>query len=760
MIRKPEIWYRLQLCVVTGVILWAVTGGWAPPFKYRVRSVPQRDMHARVRFEYTDNERTKDARERASRAVPCFYENDGSKLDDLRNSLIEKIFAIKDKEFAEISLDDWKSFFEPTALEDLDNEKLKTQFDAFKESIAADTDLAQLKHAVEVAFIPFEKSGLLTTLEHQPDQGSMLEIQVIPVGNLTNAPGKRVETEEVRIAAVAKDIRDSIRKELKNQSNIIKNHDVVADHLFYWMRPQLPVTLKYRDEITRRARRRAAAEVTEIKKVFEPGDPLDKQNISDDGERFIRGGVPLDDQDVKLLHAEHVAFVKQMNWQQIMAHIFADFGMYAALLSFLVAYLYYRESQLISDIRRFSTLLGLFLVAICSAWLLSINLEWRAELVPLTFFAMTVAIAFHREIAVVMSAIASLVFTVAHGFALTEFVILVATTATAGLLCGSIRSRTKLVYVGLIAAAVAFPTVIGVSTLFGQPLSRYLLVDAIWFSASAILAGVTMTALLPFLERWFDIQTDISLLELSDANHPLLRKLAQSAPGTYNHSINIASMAEAAAAAIGANGLLCRVGAYFHDIGKIRKPEYFIENQSGTNKHDDLVPTMSTLVIIAHVKDGSEMARSHRLPGRIVDLIEQHHGTTLVQFFYNQAKKNSVNENDVEESDFRYPGPKPQTLEAAVMMISDAVESASRTLRDPAPARLETLVREIIKKRLDDDQFDECPITIQQLNAIEKSLIKSLNATYHSRVKYPEQDADGNQSESQITKDTSRAPTA
>ena len=188
------------------------------------------------------------------------------------------------------------------------------------------------------------------------------------------------------------------------------------------------------------------------------------------------------------------------------------------------------------------------------------------------------------------------------------------------------------------------------------------------------------------------------------------------------------------------------MGAYFHDVGKLRKPEYFIENQAGgPNKHDDLVPTMSTLVIIAHVKDGVEIARTHRLPQRIVDLIEQHHGTTLVEFFYRRAAKQQEEQNGedtnspLDEADFRYPGPKPQTPEAAVMMLADTVESASRALREPAPARIENLVREISKKKFDDGQFDECDITIQQLNTIQESLIKSLNAMYHARVKYPEQ---------------------
>jgi putative nucleotidyltransferase with HDIG domain len=257
------------------------------------------------------------------------------------------------------------------------------------------------------------------------------------------------------------------------------------------------------------------------------------------------------------------------------------------------------------------------------------------------------------------------------------------------------------------------------------------------------LAALIMTGLLPFIERLFDVQTDISLLELGDAAHPLLQELARRAPGTYNHSINVASLAEAAAESIGANGLLVRVGSYFHDIGKVFKPGYFVENQGRDgNRHESLLPAMSTLVIIAHVKDGVDLARQNRLPKPIVDFIEQHHGMTLVEYFYQQAAKQSENDPDgevVEESSYRYPGPKPRTCEAGVLMLADAVESASRTLVDPTPARIESLVEGIAMKRLLDGQFDDCGITLQELSRIRDSLVKSLTAVYHSRVKYPDQ---------------------
>lgn len=287
----------------------------------------------------------------------------------------------------------------------------------------------------------------------------------------------------------------------------------------------------------------------------------------------------------------------------------------------------------------------------------------------------------------------------------------------------------------------------GAATPSAIPSWQTLLGQLAWESSRmgllTLCASALMQALLPFVERIFSVQTDLSLLELGDASNTLLRQLAQRAPGTYNHSINVAAIAEAAAESIGAHGLLTRVGAYFHDIGKMLKPNYFVENQSGGgNRHDALQPAMSTLVIIAHVKDGSDLARKHRLPQPLIDFIEQHHGTTLVEYFYREATKRSQEDpygEVVSETSFRYPGPKPQTLEAAVLMLADTVESASRSLVEPTPARIQNLVDQIAMKKLLDGQFDQCGLTLQQLDCVKLSLVKTLTAIYHGRVKYPGQ---------------------
>jgi putative nucleotidyltransferase with HDIG domain len=376
---------------------------------------------------------------------------------------------------------------------------------------------------------------------------------------------------------------------------------------------------------------------------------------------------------------------------------------------------------------------------------------------------MSLAIAYDKELALLLSASVALVVAFSLEQGLAEFVILTSSVAAAILCLGRIRSRTRLIYVSLFTGGVVMLTAIGVGTLAGQAFGatsvginavvdipatdqisfgERLLLGAGWFGLCSLIAGLLMTGLLPFMERLFDVQTDISLLELGDAAHPLLQELVRRAPGTYNHSINVASIGESAAEAIGANGLLVRVGAYFHDIGKMLKPQYFVENQgSEGNRHESLAPAMSTLVIISHVKDGIDLARQHHLPETIVDFIAQHHGTTLVEYFYRRAAKQSEEDpdgNEVDEANFRYPGPKPQSKETAVLMISDVVESASRALVDPTPSRIENLVHELAMKRLLDGQFDDCGLTLQELHLIEESLVKSLTAVYHGRVKYPE----------------------
>jgi cyclic-di-AMP phosphodiesterase PgpH len=254
---------------------------------------------------------------------------------------------------------------------------------------------------------------------------------------------------------------------------------------------------------------------------------------------------------------------------------------------------------------------------------------------------------------------------------------------------------------------------------------------------SGIIAAILTMGILPYLEAGFGILSSMKLIELSNPNHPLLRKLLLEAPGTYHHSIMVANLAESASEAIGANGLLARVGAFYHDIGKAKWPQYFIENQMNMeNPHDKISPQLSRNIITAHPYDGAKMLRKHKMPQEIIDIAEQHHGTTCLHYFYTKAKESN---KAVNEADFRYQGPKPQGKETAIIMICDSIEAAVRSLKEPTPAELELLVRNIIRSKLEDGQFDECNITIKELNVIAMTICDQLKGIFHSRIAYPDE---------------------
>jgi cyclic-di-AMP phosphodiesterase PgpH len=264
---------------------------------------------------------------------------------------------------------------------------------------------------------------------------------------------------------------------------------------------------------------------------------------------------------------------------------------------------------------------------------------------------------------------------------------------------------------------------------------------------NAVVSPALTYGLLIFVERVFRVTTDLTLLELAQWNHPLLRMLAERAPGTYHHSMTMASLAEAGAAAVGANEVLARVGAYFHDVGKLVKPTYFVENQKGSrNRHDRLSPRMSSLIIASHVKDGMALAREYKLPEEVVDFIPMHHGTTRMDFFYRKAvelAQQSTDEtkiDEIKEADYRYPGPKPQTKETGIMMLADTTEAAVRSIDEPTPQRLEQAIDELVKRRFEEGELDECPLTLKDLTKIKAAFLGVLVGVYHTRVKYPEQE--------------------
>jgi hypothetical protein len=734
---QPFVWQRVAIGIAAILSMFLVARGWEPAFPYRIRQIPQRKLAAYIEFEIQDREATREAIEKAKSKIACLYENDVRLQEEVRQALVDEVFQVKDKPVAEVDAAIWARFYPVNSEAPEPAPQRQEELEKFRAALKADERLEILRSVLTRAFLDIDGTGLLENLEHDLTRGSMLEIQVYRKGDPETT--RTVEVSKVRIAEAAGDLRRNILRELEKENATFSEPALIAERLYQWLRPRLPVTLKWNDAASRREAEAAGKKVESKMRLYKVGDPLQHANLAGETPEQL-GGQPLVAADLELLQAEHQAAKSEATWLSTLFRSWLFFLSVGLAIGLVSAFLWKQQPRFITNLKHYSLIVGLFAAAFCGAWLLAANLDSRLEIIPLVLGAMVVAIAYQVELAVLLMSLVALMFTVLHGYDLSEFLILSAGVAVSALSCRTIRSRAKSVYVGLLTGAVVLPIAVCVPFLLGWRADWATVIDALWYGGSAAAAGLIMTALLPFFERWFDFQTDINLLELSDPNHPLLKQLIQRAPGTYNHSINVASIAEAAAESVGANGLLCRVGAYFHDIGKMRKPEYFVENQQGgENKHDDLNPTMSTIVIISHVKDGIELARLHRLPRRIVDLIEQHHGTTLVEYFFHRAAQSAAEDYRPTESDFRYPGPKPQTVEAAIVMLADAVEGASRTLREPTPHRIESIVRELTKRRMDDGQFDDCPITLQQLHLIQDSLIKSLNAMFHARVKYPEQ---------------------
>jgi putative nucleotidyltransferase with HDIG domain len=377
---------------------------------------------------------------------------------------------------------------------------------------------------------------------------------------------------------------------------------------------------------------------------------------------------------------------------------------------------------------------------------------YLSGIAPTLFAAIILVVAYNQRFGIAMAGLHGLLVTFTLGQGVEFFLALLTGAAVFCFGLREIRTRGKLIEMGFFAGVAIFAAVwaVGLARMIGAVGNPWLVAtdwrviaeQSLWGGVAGLAVSMVLSAVLPPVERIFKITTAMTLLELCDANKPLLRRLQQEAPGTFNHSLTVGIMAEAAGNAIGANGLLCRVGAYYHDIGKLSKPLYFIENQTGgaPNRHEKLSPAMSLLIIVGHVKDGIELAREYALPWIVHQFIAQHHGTTLVEYFFHAARKRKEQEGDhieVSETEVRYPGPKPQTREAAIVMICDGCESVVRSIDEPTPGRIEAAVHNMIMKRLMDGQFNECDLTLKQLSLIEERLIRTLAGIHHGRVAYP-----------------------
>jgi putative nucleotidyltransferase with HDIG domain len=472
---------------------------------------------------------------------------------------------------------------------------------------------------------------------------------------------------------------------------------------------------------------------------------LSEDDTSPPVDRYVAGsilvprGQRIDGPKFVLLMAEHRAYAQNLSFADHLARLTALILIVFLLAGLLCLYVARFQPALASSGRGIAGICVVVLVSVGCALVIS-RPPWDAAIIPLTVAALVLAIAYNPPFALLLSFCLAIVTSIGLGAGLPLMLTFSGGLAATVLLLREVRSRTRLVEVSVLAGIAYFTLTFATGLNADQP-TRLFLVDGMRHFLWSLLAGFILCGSLPLVERAFGVMTDATLLELADGGHPLMQELVKRAPGTYTHSMTVATLAESAAEEIGANPLLCRVGSYFHDIGKMLKPHYFVENQTGENRHDQLEPALSTLVIMGHVKDGVALARQYRLPRPIIDFIQQHHGTTLVEYFYREAlriqEEMGHGESELEHA-FRYPGPKPRSREAGVIMLADAVESASRSLPTPSPNTLRKLVHDMLMKRLLDGQFDESGLSMFELKQIEESLAKSLIAVFHARIRYHE----------------------
>ncbi len=758
---SPSVWDRLKSAMADFRILTQLTIGilavvllllagqaWRSRFTYRSGQFATVGIQARVDFEVENILETGRQRIEASEAAPLVFIQDATVIDRLQSQFRDQLSEVANVD----SLNDLSPrTTEAFGLDDKDAEvrqtmfnQLKLQVTQSKESSGNRIDDLILQYAALMADAKFvglidnisaqrlKVGGLNANSSATPRPTDMRRGRAIRV---VNAEGEAIHYGSLADILLQEQLKETGRlgKVWPSLKELIQIRGLVET----WLQRNLKNQLRLDSRATEEELRLAVENSPPVNDVYPKGAIL------------VPAGTQLgeNEEQMALLWREHEKYEDSVGWQQRLLRVSGTGLMLTIMVVLFAAFLRFVSPELLNDTPRLFSFVIVCSLAVLLSGLASRD-AWRAELVPLVAAVMVTAIAYSQVIAILTAFCLSLLISMATLADLGHFMVLITVSVTAIIPLRRIKSRMTMIKAGFLLAVVAFYAVWGVGLIQAQGTlspwsSPILLTNALKYAGWALVCCYVVAGSLPFIESAFGIVTDISLLELTAVSHPLLQELARRAPGTYNHSMTVATIAEAAAESIGANGLLTRVGAYFHDIGKMVKPTYFIENmtEGSENQHKSLAPAMSTLIIIGHVKEGMELAEENNLPPSLIRFIEQHHGTTLVEYFFHEAarKADLDHRTDADESSFRYPGPKPQSRETAVLMLADAVESASRTLKEPTPRRIQSLVHEITMKRLLDGQFDECDLKMTEIRTVEESLIKSLLAAHHGRVKYPDQ---------------------
>ncbi|WP_066636524.1 HD family phosphohydrolase [Desulfolucanica intricata] len=520
-------------------------------------------------------------------------------------------------------------------------------------------------------------------------------------------------------------VKENLASDVANL-RLSKHHEVLARQLIhYFVTPNAFLNI----EETERLKKAAADAVPPIKVTVK-----EREKIIGEGE---------------IVTEEHLSKLEALGISRPNVPFTAILGtalLVALMMSVVLCYLYQQNREIYKNPGHLY-LLGIIVVVVLtvSKAIISINVTQWPEfstlfgyMVPLAAAGMLIAILLDSRLAVLVVAVMSLFIAIMTGEQL-RFALVGMLGGMSGVYSVSkLSQRGDLVRAGFYTSLANVIAIFTVGLMTETPIGLIISASVFLGVTNGILSSVLTNGALPYLESTFGITSAVRLLELSNPNNSLLKKLLTEAPGTYHHSILVGNLSESAADAVGGDSLMVRVGAYYHDIGKIKRPYFFIENQiAGENPHDKIAPSLSTLILTSHVKDGVEIARENKLPKGIIDIIEQHHGTTLVSYFYHRAMENDKNET-ISEDDFRYEGPKPQTKEAAIVMLADTVEAAVRSMQNKTSGRIEGMIRKLIKEKLMDGQLDECDLTLKDLDTIANAFVRVLSGIFHTRIEYPD----------------------
>ncbi len=691
---------------------------------YRVGQIVPQPIVSRVSFEADNEELTLNRRRTARQKEPAVYAPNLSFLDNLREKLLNlgdlgRNTSITRVDQIEASTREaWR--LTPAVLDSL-------------KQFAAENNYAQWQQMVDEFVDGVASIALLRQQDYERELNpTQLAYQIL----IRKADGRELPRMDTALRNIATD-RDAFADMLA-RTETLRFPKALRETVLAVLMSDLQPT--YFIDIDETETRRAAAEAA----VQPVRDKITVHQLLIPAGRRITHG------DLSLLESERREYQHELGPLRARLITASHLGIALVIAAGLWLYLYHFKRRVVENGMRGLAMTSLLVLAVSLAVFGQITVpdyRYVVAVYPALLVAIVLAIAYDQRLALAVGALHAILTVVVLELPVGFALVLIAGVATAVAQLQEVRTRSKLMWVGL-WTGMAMGVVVWLVGLATRPLhlTEYLNpiheigFDSLKALGAALGTGLLVQGALPAIESVFKVTTSMTLKELNDASHPLLRRLAQEAPGTYQHSLRLADLSEAAANAIGANGLMCRVGAMYHDVGKINKPAYFVENQAeGPNRHERLSPAMSLLIIVGHVKDGIEMAREYNLPVSLRHFIESHHGTTLVEYFYHAARQQSDEKNTPAptEFEFRYPGPKPRTREAAILMLGDAVESAARTLREPTAVRLEQLVHAIAQKRLMDGQFDESSLTLQELHQIEVAMSRTLAAIYHARIKYP-----------------------